>query len=72
MLSTARTLSACLASAEEHLHEQPLRLAGLVGEEVAAVEPHPHGIRFRFGSGATFIIPCGTARDAAGLPVIEP
>lgn len=72
MASAARSLSACLASAEALLQEHPTRLVDLVGETVSEVIPHRHGTCIRFGSGATIVIPSGGAFDAAGLPVIEP
>lgn len=52
--------------------DSSLRLTDLVSEEVRAVERHAHGVRIRFGSGVSIVIPCGVTLDAAGNPVIEP
>jgi hypothetical protein len=52
--------------------EQPTDLRNLVGEEVARVTAHPHGICIRFGSGTAIVIPRGVTFDGVGNPVIEP
>lgn len=72
MTGGARTLAACLASAEDELHERPVDLTDLVGEEIAAVEPYTHGWRLRVGSGRAIVILSGCTFDPAGNPVIEP
>jgi hypothetical protein len=68
----ARTLDACLASAEQDRGERTFDLSHLTGETIMAVEPHPHGWRLRCWSGASVVVERGHTFDAAGLPVIEP
>jgi len=71
-----RALVACIdavvAAVNEPLVEQRTDLRDLVGEEISAIEQHPHGWRMRFGSGLSIIVCLGATFDAAGLPVIEP
>lgn len=66
-----RTMARCLAPVDQEV-EPPLHLTDLICEEVRAVERHPHGVRLRFGSGVSIVIPAGVALDGAGNPVIEP
>lgn len=71
-----RAIVACLdavaSGAADPVVERQTDLRDLVGEEVSRVSAHPHGICFRFGSGAAIVIPRGVMFDVAGLPVIEP
>ena len=71
-----RALVACLdavaSDADAPVADPRIDLRDLVGEEVSAVEPHPHGWRMRFGSGSSIVVCPGATFDAAGTPVIEP
>lgn len=71
-----RALVACIdavvAAADEPLVEPRTDLRDLVGEEVSKVTAHPHGICFRFGSGAAIVVPRGVILDGVGNSVVEP
>lgn len=62
---------AIVSGADEPIGEQRTDLRDFVGEEVEAVEKHPHGYRMRFCSGRSFVVRLGATFDAAGNPVIE-